>query len=448
MKKELFISFGAAAVLPLAAQQRPNILWVMTDQHSYDALSCAGNRNLHTPNIDRIAAHGVMFTNTYCAFPLSGPSRAAMFTGLMPFQSGIIENEMPIWEELRDDTLGEVVRRSGYECAYAGKWHVNTVSLPSDYAFGFRNLKGIGDKGLAEVCVSYLESADTLGRPFFLVASFVNPHNICEAARNQNMPDADIVESKASRRPGLPKNFRINKDDATVLQFEKRQDYALYPSQDFGNDEWRTYRDRYYRLVEAVDAEIGKIVDVLDSRKLWDNTVVIFTADHGDGEGAHHWNQKTALYEEVVSVPLIVCLPGGINAGKSSSILVNNGIDMMPSVCELAGAVMPAGRFGESFVSAAEHPDDVKGRAYIVTETNFNQTSGTKGWMVRSARYKYVLYDKGLHREQLFDMAKDRRERHNLAENPKYSVILNEHRKELRQAVAPQLGKRAGKILR
>lgn len=447
MKAEILISLGAFASLSAGARQRPNVILIMTDQHSYDALSCAGNKYVNTPNIDRIASHGVMFTNTYCAFPLSGPSRAAMFTGYMPSQTGMIENEMPIRDTLLNTTLGEIVSRSGYDCAYAGKWHVNTVSLPGREAFGFRNLKGFGDRGLEQSCVEYLREAGKDGRPFFFVASFINPHNICEAARSQRLPDANVTPSARAKRPPLPKNFRVNKDDASVLRFEKSQNYALYPSADFSKDDWRSYRDTYYRLVEAVDAQIGLIVDEIDRRNLWENSVVVFTADHGDGEGAHHWNQKTALYEEVVSVPLIVCLPGGENAGRKSEVLVNNGIDMMPSICEWTDTPLPKGRTGESLDAAAKAPETFAGREYIVTETNFNQTSGTKGWMVRSKKYKYVLYDKGLHREQLFDMTKDRLEKHNLAENPRYREVLDMHREELRKVAGPQLGKRADKIL-
>jgi arylsulfatase A-like enzyme len=175
-----------------------------------------------------------------------------------------------------------------------------------------------------------------------------------------------------------------------------------------------------------VDAEIGKIIAEIDRQNLWKNTVIIFTSDHGDGNGAHHWNQKTALYEEVVGVPMIVCLPGGKNAGKVSEAIVNNGIDLMPSVCEWTGAELPHGRPGVSYKDAAEK--GAEGQDYIVTETNFNQTAGTLGWMVRTPKYKYVVYDKGQYREQLFDMSEDRLEMRNLAVESKYRDVLEEHR--------------------
>ena len=211
-------------------------------------------------------------------------------------------------------------------------------------------------------------------------------------------------------------------------------------------DQWRRYRNAYYRLTEAVDAEIGKILDEVTRQGLWKNTVIIFTSDHGDGNGAHHWNQKTALYEEVVGVPMIVCLPGGKNAGKVSEAIVNNGIDLMPSVCEWTGAELPYGRPGVSYKDAAEK--GAAGQPFIVTETNFNQTAGTLGWMVRTPKYKYVVYDKGQYREQLFDMSEDRLEMRNLAVESKYRDVLLEHRAILKDWLKTTPGPERARHLR
>lgn len=407
-----------------AAQEKPNIIYIMTDQQCAGAMSCAGNPDLNTPNMDMLARRGVRFTNAYCAMPLSGPSRAAMFTGYMPSQSGMIENEMPLVDSLRSSTLGTLVADEGYDCAYAGKWHVNTVTIP-DGEFGFRRIKDNGDIGLAESCVEYLRQRDRK-EPFFLVASFINPHNICEYARGQKTPHAQVVEPSLEECPNLPENFAVSPYDASVLRFEQNQNYKLYPTTSYSPDQWRRYRNAYYRLTEAVDAEIGKILAEVERQGLWDNTVIIFTSDHGDGNGAHHWNQKTALYEEVVGVPMIVCLPGGKNAGTVTDALVNNGIDLLPSICDWTGAEVPHGRPGESYRAIAE--DGSQGQEFIVTETNFNQTAGTLGWMVRTPRYKYVLYDKGQYREQLFDMENDRGEMRNLAVESKYQDEVLRHR--------------------
>ena len=427
MKRSLLLGL-AGLPLMASAQEKPNIIYIMTDQQGAAAMSCAGNPDLHTPNMDLLASKGVRFTNAYCAMPLSGPSRAAMFTGYMPSQSGMIENEMPLVDSLRNNTLGSLVAEAGYDCAYAGKWHVNTLSIPEG-EFGFRNIKDNGDIGLAEACVDYLRERDKK-EPFFLVASFINPHNICEYARGQKPPHASVLEPALEECPNLPDNFAVSPYDASVLRFEQSQNYKLYPTTSYSPDAWRRYRNAYYRLTEAVDAEIGKILDEVSRQKLWKNTVIIFTSDHGDGNGAHQWNQKTALYEEVAGVPMIVCLPGGKNAGTTSDALVNNGIDLMPSICDWAGVSVPHGRPGVSYREAAEK--GASGQGYIVTETNFNQTAGTLGWMVRTQQYKYVVYDKGQYREQLFDMNSDRGEMRNLAVEAKFRDVLLEHRDILR----------------
>lgn len=425
---------GCGALLPLSAiAQRPNIIYIMTDQHAATALSCAGNTDVHTPNIDRLASHGVRFDNAYCAFPLSGPSRAAMFTGYTPSEVGMEENGAPMPDSIKGRTLGTIVRDAGYDCAYSGKWHLNTNSLPSANAFGFKNLHGHDDNGLAEAAVDFLRHRDT-SKPFFLVASFNNPHGICEYARHQNPPFGHIQEPPVDDCPQLPANFYKNPYDASVLAFEKSRDQRLYPTWDYTPDDWRRYLNAYYRLIENVDAEIGKIVDEIDRQKLWRNTVVIFTADHGDGAAQHQWNQKTALYESIANIPLIVCLPGGKNAGTVSHQLVNNGEDFMPTVCRLAGIATPRWCKGRSIDAAAGAANgNAPAHDCVVTETNFLQTAGTLGWMVRTRDYKYVLYDSGRNREQLYDMHADRGEMRNLAVERKYKDVLRRHRSLLRQ---------------
>lgn len=426
-----------ASVLPASAT-KPNIIYIMTDQQSANAISCAGNSNLHTPNIDRLASRGVRFTNAYCAMPLSGPSRSAMFTGYTPSATGMQENETPLPDSLRNRTLGNLMARAGYNNAYCGKWHVNTNSLPADSAFGFKKMHDHNDIGLAEAAVGFLRK-DHSRAPFFLVASFDNPHNICEWARGQKLPFANIPNAPLESCPNLPPNFNIGPYDADILRWERERSYRLYPSKAYTPDDWRQYRNAYFRLIEHIDNEIGKIVDEIDRQNLWENTVVIFTSDHGDGQGAHQWNQKTALWNEVSNVPLIVCLPKGKNAGSTHNSLVNNGIDLMPTVLDFAGEPIPAWCKGLSFRPLAEQNNSAMSHDYIVTETNFAQTGGTRGWAVRSPHFKYVLYEAGKNREMLFDMASDHLEQVNLAIEAQYLTILEKHRQLLRQWMTENL---------
>lgn len=318
------------------AKELPNIIYIVTDQQTASAMSCMGNADLHTPNMDRLAQSGVLFRNAYCSAPLSGPSRASMFTGYTSHEVGLARNNVPMADSLRTASLGWLVQNAGYECAYAGKWHVHTPSMP-DKEFGFSAIYPHNDNGLAEVSVAFLDRKHS--KPFFLVVGFDNPHNICEYARSQNLPFGNLPELSQDEWPGLPSNFARNPYDADVIDYEQALNYSAYPTRHYSPDDWRRYRSLYFRLVEKVDAEIGKIVDAIDRRNLWRNTVVIFTSDHGDGVGAHHWNQKSALYEEVVNVPLIVTLPGKKNAGKEMPQLINAGVDF--SLPYVTGQVFP-----------------------------------------------------------------------------------------------------------
>ena len=153
---------------------------------------------------------------------------------------------------------------------------------------------------------------------------------------------------------GTSPNFAKNPYDADVIEKERENNFNVYPTATFTPEDWRMYRYTYYRLVEKVDREIGKIVDAIDKNNLWENTVVIFSSDHGDGIGAHHWNQKSALYEEVVNIPFIVTLPGKKHAGTKLPQLISNGVDFFATVCDWAGAKLPEDADGKSFRKIAE----------------------------------------------------------------------------------------------
>ena len=389
-------------------------------------MSCAGNTDLNTPNIDLLATEGIRFTNAYCASPLSTPSRASMFTGIPSGYTQMMVNESQIAKEIRPNTLGNLLKNAGYECAYAGKWHLPTASMESD-EWGFRVLHKFNDSGLADACSGFL--AEKHLTPFFMVASFNNPHNICEYARGEKLPNTKLKPSPLAECPNIPFNYAIAPYEPSAIRLEQTTNKSLlYPTTNFTADDWRLYRDAYYRFVEQVDGEIGKIISALKTNNLLDNTIIVFSSDHGDGLGAHHWNQKSVLYEEVLNVPLIIRLPKAKNAGQVKGQLVNSCIDFFATICDYSEVKLPILCHGKSLRSVLENNgDSTELHPFIVSETMFDR-GVTNGWMLRTPKFKYILYDRGEQREQLFNIKNDPGEMINLAVEKKYSGQLQQYK--------------------
>lgn len=414
----------------MSQNQRPNILLITTDQHTVSALSSMGNADVYTPNIDRIADQGTIFAKSYVTFPLCTPSRGSMFTGKMPHQLGILSNEQAKINKNDFKTgLGQIMSDNGYDCVYGGKWHVPELSMPND--IGFKNIADSGDDGLAESCIEYLNN--TPKKPFFMVASFVNPHDICEYARNQRLPNGEIEELPIHDCPNLPINHAIGAYDSEILRMEQQLEPKLYPTVNYTDDDWRKYLSAYYRLIEKVDFEIGKILNALEKNGLDKNTIVLFTSDHGDGMSAHHWNQKTVLFEESIHVPLFVRNPFNKKPIKQSNELVSIGLDLMPTVLSIAGVEVPSGLLGHSIMPLTQKEKEKSKHEFIVVETMFDGANAmqTKGRALVTGKFKYVIYEQGKNREQLFDLENDPFEITNLASNSRYKTQIELMRKNL-----------------
>jgi arylsulfatase A-like enzyme len=409
---------------------KPNILYIFTDQQYGGAMSCTGNADLATPAMDRLADEGVRFEQAYCTYPLCTPSRASMFAGRYPHELSITDNNQPIHEDCRPAELGHLLCQAGYECVYGGKWHIPEISMPNGHSF--RQISDFDDPGLPGACEKFL--AGRHAQPFFLVASFDNPHNICEWRRQQNVPWGEIAPPpRVEDCPMLPANFAIPPFEPEAIRTITGSNPRIYPDARYSEEQWRRYRWAYYRLVERVDELIGSILAALDRYGLSEDTVVLFSSDHGDGNGAHHLVQKSFLYEESVRVPLIVRIPGSPAGGSvNRSHLVSNGLDIYATVCDLAGIEVPQDARGLSLVPlASSRGATPPWREHVVAETHFAQHR-CEGRMVRTPRYKYVAYSWGAYREQFFDLERDPGEMVNLAVSSRYARALQHHRDLLR----------------
>jgi len=401
----------------------------MTDQQAASAMSCTGNPHLKTPALDSIAARGVRFERAYVTQPLCLPCRSSMLAGRYPHEIGTTTNGTRYNKDW--PMLGKLVANGGYECAYVGKWH---VGAPADYEHAGYTKGGAGGKDHQKTAYALKYLSRKHNKPFFLTVSFVNPHNVCQLARHQDLPDGPIpaLPKHMEDLPPLPDNFAIPENEPTAIrEVQEMSRGKHYPTKDWDERLWREYLWEYYRICEKVDAEVAKVLEALQDNGLADNTVIMFVADHGEGIAAHHWNQKQVLYDEAVRVPCLIASPQSSAAGKVSTALVSTGIDYLPTILDFAGISCPDTMPGHSLKSIALGQSGTLPREYVVAETVFasgTRQFGVSGRMLRTARYKYTIYNRGDCREQLFDMEKDPGEMNNLAIAPEYQSILNQHR--------------------
>lgn len=412
------------------SSSRPNILIIMTDQQTADAMSNAGNEDLHTPAMDKLAANGIKFTKAYCAQPLCTPSRTAIFSGTMPFENGFIGNAPEKDGQWPDSlqTMGKIFQNGGYKTGYIGKWHLPIpVAKINQHGFEYiRNtdFQDYNDAGTPLFCARFIK--ENKDKPFLLVASFLNPHDICEWARGEDLK-MDVLKDAppVSQCPQLPANWKIPRDEPKIIREQQKVNPRTYPSVNWTRDQWRQYRWAYNRLVEKADQYIGMVLASLKKYGVEKNTIILFTADHGDGYAGHSWNQKQVLYEESARVPFIIANIG-VWKPRTDDMLICNGIDIIPSICGFAGIQKPNYLKGID-LSRRIHNSSENLRDTLVIETDFadNETLlGISGRAVITKDYKYIVYNKGETREQLFNLKTDPGEMNNLATNVKYKNKL------------------------
>jgi len=447
-----FLTSAALASAGLAAASaradtRPNVLVITTDQQWAGALSCAGNPHLKTPAMDSLAANGVRFDAAYTANPICVPSRTSYMTGTPSHVNGVVTNMRANQVPVDVPCLAKHFRDHGYDTGHVGKWHIPRALEDSEWS-GFDFIESARNNGVDMDIPGHCKEFILKPRkkPFFLMASFVNPHDVCEWARRLNgqedtLPNGEIGAPPAPEDcPPLQANRAIPEGEpSTIREHQADPNMAkAYATRTWPLDDprWRQYLWGYYRMTEQVDRHIGQVLDVLREQGLEENTVIVFASDHGDGMGAHRWNQKTIFYDEVARIPFIVSWKGHTSAGVvDRSHLVNLGTDLFPTLFELAGIPQLAGLLGLSAAPAALGRADAPAHAFIVSENNHHSGVGNPtnvhGRMVRSARYKYIRYNTGKPSEQLFDLERDFGELRNLVQDESSRGVLADHRQML-----------------
>ncbi len=445
----LFILLLSVFGSSVSTAKIPNMLLIMTDQHIADGLSWRmGSEYLRTPALDSLMARGTYFARAYAPNPLCMPARNSIFTGRYPHETGVTDNT-PMHSGERLDPkafplLGSYFRSAGYQTGYFGKWHLcYDATRPDIHGFDQINVQQ-KDTVTADLAVAFLKSRAP-SRPFLLVTSFLNPHNIAEYTRGQPLSNGPVGEPPPLEKlPPPPTNLGAPFDEPDTMTMIRRGYHAnrrLFPVGQFTPSIWRAMRWGYYRMIEKVDAEIARILDTLREQGLEGNTLVVFVSDHGECAGAHGLSQKTVFYEESVRVPLILCPPKQ-REPRTSDALVNVGVDLLPTLLEYAGLEKPSALPGASLCSLVVGESVTGWRDQVVVGNHMSQGALvpdlgfvpiTEGRMVRTERYKYCVYRHGERRESLVDLRNDPGELVNLAYDSAYSDIVSDHRERLRR---------------
>lgn len=450
------------------AKDQLNILFIMTDQQSYYTISAlsddfgnspySGNRYFSTPNLDRMVEKGYAFTECYAANPVSGPSRFALLTGQSPKSFGMTGNYSPSGENGRrmldmvtSQAMGNLFKEAGYETVYAGKVHLpwangvggrESIYNPP-YAYGFDKFLTFDDRAeLADTCASYLSSRDS-DLPFLMFVSFMNPHDICMSrllfgnniiedfihnprelgARRNQLEFRDLYKSMdpdlfcSDQLATIPDNHGLGEGFPDI----EKSKYLRYDEQQLRAHIWF-----YYRLVEQVDSMIGQVLDALENSPYKDNTVVIFTSDHGEMAGSHGCTGKNLPYEECQRVPFIFMGPG-IEADVVDDTPVCNGWDLLPTMLDIADIPIPDNLNGISLFDRMSNGKEID-RDFLYLET-----VNTYG-VLENGRYKYTDLqnsDAGI----LVDLHNDPGEKRNLINESSFE----EKRKALNSELEKQM---------
>jgi arylsulfatase A-like enzyme len=362
---------------------------------------------------------------SYSTNPVCSPARSSILTGRASCETGVYKNGKPIRSDIPN--LGQwFSQHTNYETIYAGKWH-----MPRSYTHfipGFKVINtGLGGAGyvcdpvVSRACQAYIQNRPA-SEPFMMIASFMQPHDICEWLRlNTDCPGKRKYPEVFEELPELPANFVFDSKEPEKIKKTRQSNEAIKGR--WTPEHWRYYKWSYYRHIEMVDGEIGRLLQVLEDTGRLKDTLIVFTSDHGEGLGHHQLVRKSVLYDEAVRVPLIFSWPGRIK-NKINSMELVSGLDILPTLCDYAGIKIPTGVKGKSLRKVLEGEGSLK-REYIVAEVRSNT-----GRMVRSKQYKYIKYlDDPV--EQLFDMKNDSQETKNLAGEKKYVPILKKHKQML-----------------
>ena len=416
------IAAGAALADKKEGNPRPNILLITTDQQHWMARGAA-DPFFSTPAMDALARSGVVFDHAFCTTPQCSASRASLYTGLYPHKTLVVTNlggTTHLGKEQTAlpptfETIGSRLRATGYRTAYFGKWHLGSID---HYATHFD--RGAPDSeahaGATDKAIATMRDwAASPGQPFCVCVNYINPHDVYDFTKEA---EKGTVAPKGSvPHPASWGETFNNKPSPQRVFAEEEQGRFLKNKPDAL---WEAYREFYRDKVRLADTELGRLLDHLDASGLRDNTVVLFTSDHGDMDTRHRLVFKGPfMYENLVRIPFIMRVPGGA-PGTADRFVTP--CDVLPTLCALAGA--EAGETDGLSLAAGLGGGLYPDRGFVVGEYYGKQKWVNPIRMCRTREWKYNRYL--VHGEELYDLKNDPDEMVNLAADAGYKANRDE----------------------
>lgn len=464
------LSFASASCAK--KQSKPNILFIMSDDHATNAISCYGSRLskiVPTPNIDRIANEGLKLENCFCTNSICTPSRASIITGKYSHLNGVYTLQDALDPEQQN--VAKLLSQVGYQTAMIGKWHLKTEPSGFDYwnvlpgqgryfnpvlkekDTGEHTLQGHSTDLITDLSIDWLKKRQQ-EKPFFLMCHYKAPHEPWEYPKRLKNYLADVEipepeslwEDKSHRSDGSREyGFTIE----TMAERQTKKKYHSEPPLDITGkspkqirkEAYQIFLKRYLRTITGVDENVGRLLDYLDKNNLAENTVVIYTSDQGYFLGEHNYIDKRWMYEESLKMPFVIKYPKEIKAKLTSDEIVIN-TDFAPLFLDFAGAKVPKDMQGKSFrpILMGNNPKTWRQSMYY---RYWQHTTRPAHYGIRTKKYKLIFFyglplgKKGADTAptkvgwELYDLENDPKELKNVYNDPTYSQVVIDLKKEL-----------------
>lgn len=460
MLRSIFVAIFtmlASGALSAAEAQKPNILYIMSDDHAAHALSCYGSKINQTPNLDRLASAGMRFTNCFVTDSLCGPSRAVLLTGKYNHLNGYRDNSPSAIFDGSQQTFPKLLQQAGYQTAIVGKWHLGSDPTGFDYwsilpgqgrymdpvfiTMGKKAVvKGYVTDIITDKAIDFLKTRDA-SKPFCMLYHHKAPHRawIPDEKHAHMYDDVQIPTPVTFNDDYSHRTSAAREQEMQIDKHLNKEDTKGEPSPGLSPAELKLWKYErfikdYLRVIASLDDNIGRMLDYLEQSGLAANTIVVYTSDNGFFLGDHGWFDKRFMYEESLHVPLIVRWPGKTKAGVASQAIVSN-LDFAETILDWAGIKAPADMQGHSMTpiladAQGAAPADWR-KAFYYHYYEFPQPHHVQPHIgVRTDRYKLINFY-GPKEWELFDLQKDPHELVSVYDDAAYATVVSDMKAEL-----------------